>query len=380
MKYLNIFEDLYPGFTSSFSQEGDYRIGDEKFTLEELEDIFNNYRNEFSRNFDINKIKNKSKKDLGLDIYNKLNLKTFFKSFKTIISNDESLEYFDNYIRTLPRRYRKVFKNDHSNYEYPEFKKVKKIESELKNKKSYDLLKIESPALYAELTKMIMWMKNNEKKILITFDGRDTGGKGSISRFILKNFFAAPLGRYMIYKDFGIPTKWEQRNWFFRYKRALPKNGQLVLMDRSWYNRAVNDPVMGYCTNRQYENFMRNVLKFEDDIRNNGIIHIKFWLSIEKETQMVRFNSRKISPIKYWKFSDNDLKSIEKWDEFTLYINEMFKRTGTKKFPWVVVNMDDKPLGWLNALRYILNQVPYDNKNDNILEIYPEVVYEIKNK
>lgn len=382
MKHIKKFEnyDIYPGFTTTFSHDNIQPRIDREFTLDELKDIFSEYKDLFVETMDIKDIKNKLKNELGKDLYNKFNMKSFFNSLTTKLklSEDEAISYFDEYSNTLPRRYRKIFQEDYSNYKKPEFEEVKKIKSKFKNKRSYELLDIESPALFAELTKLVLWVKENNQKVLITFDGRDTGGKGSISRFILKNFFAAPLGRNIIYRDFGVPTKWQQRNWFHRYEKTLPQDGQIVLMDRSWYNRAVNDPVMGYCTEKQYEKFMEDVVPFEQKLKDDGIIHIKFWLSIEKETQLGRFDQRKASPIKFWKFSENDLRAVEKWDDFTPYIDRMFKETATPDMPWVVVNMDDKPLGWLNSLRYILNKVPYPDKDQDILDVYPETVYEIK--
>jgi len=381
MKYLKFFEGIYPGFTTTSTDDtNDYKLDGVDYTLEEISNLFNVYKNEFNKDYDIKRLRELLKKDIDKDLFKKMNLNAFLKSlFVHIkISEDDALNYFDNYIDSIPRRYRKIFDKDYTNYENPAFKEVKKIKSKFRNKASYDLLDTESPALYTELTKMILWVKENNKKILITFDGRDTGGKGSISRFILKNFFAAPLGRNILYQDFGIPTKWQQRNWFHRYEKVFPKEGQMVLMDRSWYNRAVNDPVMGYCTEKQYEKFMKDVIPFEEKIAEQDIIHIKFWLSINKETQLNRFDQRKASPIKHWKFSPNDLRAVEKWDDFTPYVDRMFAETTTPKMPWVVVNMDDKPLGWLNSLRYILNKVPYEDKNENVLEVYPEIVHEIK--
>ncbi|MCB1712860.1 MAG: hypothetical protein KDH96_10385, partial [Candidatus Riesia sp.] len=365
---------------STPSYDLNFRYGDD-FTLEELIDIFDKYFDRFVEDMDVDSIKNDIKQELGDNLYKKMNLKLFFKSLKSnlTLSQDKSVEYFEDYIETIPRRYRKIFDEDYDNYQKSEFEKLKKIKSQIKNKDSYKILDIEQDALYAELTKAVLWIKENGKKFLITLDGRDTGGKGSISRFILRNFFAAPLGRNVIYRDFGVPSEWEQNHWFERYKRVLPDNGQMVMFDRSWYNRAVNDPVMGYCTHEQYKKFMNDVVPFEEKLKRDGITHIKFWLSIEKETQLMRFKQRQASPIKHWKFSPNDMRAIDKWDDFTPYIQRMFKETGTKSYPWVVVNMDDKPLGWLNALRYILNKIPYENKDESILGIYPEIVYEIKN-
>ena len=383
MFYLKKYEkkQLYPGYTSSFtSDEYKYRLDNTDISLSDLKSLFVDYLDDFEDNFNVDILRKKIIEDVGEKMFDDLNIRFFLRSLelKLNISKDSAIDYFNDYITSLPRRYRKINLNDFSDYESEKFKKLKKIKSESKNPMSYKLLDIESPMLYEELTKMVLWVKNNNKKVLVTFDGRDTGGKGSISRFMMRNFFAAPLGRNIIYKDFGIPTKWQQRHWFHRYEKALPQEGQVVLMDRSWYNRAVNDPVMGYCTEKQYEKFMKDVIPFEDYIINDlDIIYVKFWLSIDKETQELRLKQRQESPTKFWKFSENDLKAMSKWDEFTEYIIRMFKNTSTSLSPWVIVNMDDKPLGWLNTLRYILTQVPYDNKNKKILKVYPEILYKI---
>jgi len=375
MKYLKTFEnmDFYNGYTSSFSDDGDYQLYNKNFSLDELLSYFRKYKDIFEKSYDIDKLKIIIKNELN-DLYKKMNVKSFINSLKLqlSISNENSLNYFNMYIDSIPRKYRKIYDHDYSNY------KRKKYKDPNKDKFSEKVLKKESNALYEELTKLVLWVKENNKKVLLTFDGRDSGGKGSLVRFILKNFFAAPLGRNIIYKDFGVPTKWEQKNWFHRYKKNLPTDGQVVLFDRSWYNRAVNDPVMGYCTEKQYDKFMTDTLPFEDYLKDNDIIHIKFWLSIQKETQINRFDKRKNSPIKYWKFSENDLIASTKWDDFTVYINKMFKTTSTPDKPWVIVNMDNKPYGYLNTLRYFLTKIPYENKNTDILKIYPEIVYEIK--
>jgi polyphosphate kinase len=354
---------------------------DIKYSIGELEELFDKYKEIFEDNKNIEKLEELVVNELGEYLYDKLKLDFFFRGLevKQKMSDEEAIEYFDDYIEMIPRRYRKIYKKDFSKYEKPEFEEVKRIKSKLKNRSSYKILNKEAPALFAELTKMLLWVKKNNKKILVSFDGRDTGGKGSIARFIMRNFFASPMGRNLLYRDFGVPTIWQSRNWFHRYKKVLPKECQMVIFDRSWYNRAVNDPVMGYCTKEQYEKFMKEVNPFEKElIEDQDIIYMKFWLSIEKETQELRFQQRQASPIKHFKFSENDRRALEMWDKFTPYIEEMFKKTSTDISPWVVVNMDDKPLGWLNSLRYILNKVPYPNKDQEILDVYPEIVYEVK--
>lgn len=378
MRFLKLYEDIYPGWISNYTNNDfNYHLND-NLSIEDIENIFLFHKEFFLKSFDINKLREDLKNDLGLQLFKKLNVDIFLDSIELNLKVSNNVKnYFDDYIKSINRRYRKIFYKDYKNYKKPEFDELQIIKDKLRNKNSYKLFEIESPALYEELTKMVLWVKENSKKVLITLDGRDTGGKGSLSRFILKNFFAAPLGRNIIYRDFGIPTEWQQKNWFHRYVKQLPKNKEITIFDRSWYNRAVNDPVMGYCTENQYNNFMKNVLPFEEKLIDDELIYIKLWLSIKKETQLLRFEQRKASPIKFWKYSDNDIKAINKWDDFTPFIENMFIETSSDKSPWVVVNMDDKPLGWLNSLRYILNKIPYENKNENILKVYPEILYEI---
>ncbi len=350
-----------------------------KTTLDELISLFNNYKKLYQEDYNIASLNDKIKEEIGSDLYDKLNINQFLKALgvRNSIDIKSSLELFDNYISSLPRRYRKIFYKDESNYELEELEKLKKLKDKIRKKESYDIFHKENKALFTELTKMVLWVKKTGSKVLITCDGRDTGGKGSFIKYMLWNYIASPLANTIFYKAFGIPTKYEQENWFDRYEKVLPIQGQIVLFDRSWYNRAVNDIIMGYCTEEQYNQFMEDVIPFEQSLKDKGIIHIKFWFSIDKETQQSRFEIRQANPIKFWKFSPNDLKAAEKWDYFTRFKNIMFDKTSTDDFPWVVVNMNDKPIGWMNGLRYVLNKVPYENKNEKILDVYPEVVYEI---
>ena len=159
----------------------------------------------------------------------------------------------------------------------------------------------------------------------------------------------------------------------------MPQPGEIVFFDRSWYNRSVVEPAMGYCSEEQYNDFMENVLDWEQHLMmDEDIILIKFWFSITKEKQELRFDLRKSSPLKYWKFSPNDAKVIDKWDIIGKYKNQMFNKTANSNSPWVIVNSNDKKIGRLNAIRYVLSQIDYDDKNEEAGKYYPEVINIIK--
>lgn len=221
-----------------------------------------------------------------------------------------------------------------------------------------------------ELVKLQEWVKNTNQRIAIVFEGRDSAGKGST----IKRFTEVLNPRIFRIVALGMPTEEEKNNWFARYEKELPKPGEIVFFDRSWYNRAVVEPAMGYCTEEQYRDFMENVNKWEAGLVNQGITLIKFWFSITQEKQIQRFELRKTSPIKFWKFSPNDEKVIGKWNIITMYKNQMFEKTSTKKAPWTIINSNDKRIGRLNAMRYALSVINYEGKNPEACEYYPEVV------
>jgi polyphosphate kinase 2 (PPK2 family) len=177
----------------------------------------------------------------------------------------------------------------------------------------------------------------------------------------------------------GVPTEEEKNNWLERYEKELPKPGEIVFFDRSWYNRAVVEPAMGYCTEEQYKDFIDNVVDWEEDmIKRENLILIKFWFSITKEKQLKRFELRKASPLKYWKFSPNDAKVLDKWEIISNFKNQMFSKTSSRLSPWVVINSNDKKIGRLNAMRYVLSTIPYSDKNSDMIDWYPEVVNVLK--
>jgi polyphosphate kinase 2 len=228
--------------------------------------------------------------------------------------------------------------------------------------------------IQVELLKLQEWIMKNKKRVAIVFEGRDAAGKGStIKRF---TEYLNPKGFKVV--ALGVPTPEEKENWLGRYEKYLPGEGEITFFDRSWYNRGVVEPAMGYCTEEQYLNFIEGVLPWEESLIDGGLILIKLWFSITKEKQLLRFEMRKKSPLKYWKFSPNDAKVVDKWDIITKYKNQMFNNTSSSKSPWVVINSNDKRIGMLNAMRYVLWEIDYDNKDEDVSNWYPEVVNVIK--
>jgi polyphosphate kinase 2 len=231
----------------------------------------------------------------------------------------------------------------------------------------------EKNALQVELLKMQEWLNKTGRSVIVVFEGRDTAGKGST----IKKFTEHLNPRFYKIVTKGIPTAKERKNWFGRYEIDI-EPGKIIFFDRSWYNRGIVEPVMGYSSAEEYESFMSQVNGFERKLVSEGNILIKFWLSVTKETQARRFKIRQTSPLAYWKYSPNDAKAQEKWEEYTKYKNKVLKATSTVRAPWVVVDSNDKRISGLNAMRYVLNQVPYEGKNESVIgEPYPEVVTKI---
>jgi polyphosphate kinase 2 len=231
----------------------------------------------------------------------------------------------------------------------------------------------EKNALQVELLKMQEWLKKQGSSVIIVFEGRDTAGKGST----IKKFTEHLDPRFYKVVTKGIPTPEERKDWFGRYSGDI-EPCKIIFFDRSWYNRGIVEPVMGYSSYEEYEAFMAQVNSFEKELVSRGNFLIKFWLSVTKETQARRFKMRQTSPLAYWKYSPNDAQAQEKWDQYTKYKNRVLKLTSTSQAPWVVVDSNDKRISGLNAMRYVLNQVPYDGKNETVIgEPYPEAVTKI---
>lgn len=249
----------------------------------------------------------------------------------------------------------------------------KKKFSEIKDEIIYEE---ELESLQIELLKLQNWVFESKKRVMIIFEGRDAAGKGgTIKRFIEhlnpRRFRVVALQK---------PTEIEAGQFYFqRYFAHLPNPGEIVFFDRSWYNRAIIEPVYKFCTKEQYEKFIKEVPTIENALVNDGIVLIKFWLSINKDTQKERFEERMKSPLKYWKISPIDEKAQELWDDTTYYKDEMFRRTHTDLAPWVIVDSNDKKRARLESIRYVLSKFTYEDKDDEkiysklnskIVEIY----------
>ena len=235
-----------------------------------------------------------------------------------------------------------------------EYASYKKVQKEL----AYE---DELHKLQVELVKLQRWVANTNKRIAVIFEGRDAAGKGGNIRRFMEHLNPRSSRLVALNK----PTEVERGQWYFqRYIKELPDPGEIVFFDRSWYNRAVVEPVMGFCSDSQYKNFLQQVPEFEHMLYEDGIIVIKFWLSITKEEQLKRFDGRKDNPLKRWKFSPVDKKGQELWDRYTHYKAEMFTNTHTTYCPWTIIKTNNKKTARLEAIRYVLSRFDYDGKDD----------------
>jgi len=217
--------------------------------------------------------------------------------------------------------------------------------------------------LQSELVKLQKYISDHKLRLAILFEGRDTAGKGAaIARFTQ---FLNPQHYQSV--ALGKPTKREKGQWYFqRYIKRLPNAGEIVFFDRSWYNRAVVEPVMGFCKEHQYEQFMNQVGNFENMIIEDGIMLVKFWFSIDSIAQKNRIQNRLESPLEIWKVSPVDLAAQEKWEDFTKYKEAMFAGSHSDKSPWIIVKGDKREYMRIQAMRYILSLFDYDNKSTEI--------------
>jgi len=235
----------------------------------------------------------------------------------------------------------------------------------------HEQYELEKRRLQVELLKLQKWVIKKNKKIAIIFEGRDAAGKGSTIKRFIEHLI--PKNAQVI--ELGIPTEKQNKQWFKTYEKLLPEKGKIHFFDRSWYSRALIQPAMGYCTEKQYKYFMKKVNKWEKKQVKNGLILIKFYLSISKESQSLRFKIRQSHQLKYWKFSNNDLIALSKWDIISKFKDQMFQHTSTADIPWVVINADNKMIGRLNAMRYVLSSIHYDDKKDLKPKKYSKVSY-----
>ena len=223
--------------------------------------------------------------------------------------------------------------------------------------------------LQTELVNLQKWIAKKNMRVAVIFEGRDAAGKGgSIKRF--KEHLNPRTSRVVALTK---PTKVEKGQWYFRrYIKELPNPGEIVFFDRSWYNRAVVEPVMGFSTKKQYEKFITQVPEFEHLLYEDNLKVIKFWFSISKEEQKNRFDARLNNPLKRWKFSPVDMKGQELWDRYTHYKEQMFSRTHTNFSPWIIVKTNDKKQARLESMRYILSQFDYDGKGESKVSLLPD--------
>ena len=223
--------------------------------------------------------------------------------------------------------------------------------------------------LQAELVDLQQWVAKYNKRVCIIFEGRDAAGKGSAIRRFIEHLNPRSMKVVALTK----PTDVEKGQWYFRrYIKEMPNPGEIVFFDRSWYNRAVVEPVMGFCSNEEYDQFMVQVPEFEHMLYEDGIEIIKFWFSISKDEQIKRFNARLASPLKRWKFSPVDQEGQRRWDEYTLFKEQMFSKTHTTFSPWIIIKTNDKKEARLESMRYVLSRFKYENKGSSATTIFPD--------
>ncbi|MGH1436246.1 MAG: polyphosphate kinase 2 [Lewinella sp.] len=223
--------------------------------------------------------------------------------------------------------------------------------------------------LQAEFVNLQKWIAQKGMRVAVIFEGRDAAGKGgSIKRF--KEHLNPRTSRVVALTK---PTEVERGQWYFRrYIKALPNPGEIVFFDRSWYNRAVVEPVMDFCTPEQYEQFIMQVPEFEHLLYEDNLKIIKFWFSISKDEQKKRFDARLSNPLKQWKFSPVDVKGQELWDKYTHFKEQMFSKTHTNFSPWIIVKTNDKKQARLESMRYVLSQFDYEGKGESKIPLLPD--------
>lgn len=223
--------------------------------------------------------------------------------------------------------------------------------------------------LQAELVDLQQWAAKHKKRICILFEGRDAAGKGGAIRRFTEHLNPRSMRVVALTK----PTEIEKGQWYFRrYIKELPEPGELVFFDRSWYNRAVVEPVMDFSTDEQYNKFMVQVPEFEHMLHEDGVIIIKFWFSISKEEQKKRFNSRLKNPLKQWKFSPVDKEGQIRWDKYTSYKEQMFSQTHTSFSPWIIIKTNSKKQARLESIRYVLSRFEYYRKGSSNTTVLPD--------
>jgi polyphosphate kinase 2 len=234
-----------------------------------------------------------------------------------------------------------------------------------------DTLKYETELekLQIELVKMQRWVQEKKKRVAILFEGRDAAGKGGTILRFTEHLSPRALRVVALPK----PTEEETGQWYFqRYMKQLPNRGEIVFFDRSWYNRAIVEPVNGFCTDAEYDRFMRQVPEFEHMLFEDGITVVKFWFSISKKEQLKRFEGRRKNPLRQWKLSPIDARAQELWDDYSKYKELMFSRTHTSFSPWLIVRANNKKKARLESMRHVLSLFDYAGKDKAEVSLSPD--------
>jgi len=256
-------------------------------------------------------------------------------------------------------------RNDRARAEAAEREDGKKKPGKKLPKKRYEK---ELSRLQIELIKLQEWVKEQGLKVVVIFEGRDAAGKGGT----IKRITEAVNPRICRVVALGTPTERERTQWYFqRYVAHLPSAGEIVLFDRSWYNRAGVERVMGFCDDAEYQEFLRACPEFERMLIRSGIVLLKYWFSVSEEEQEKRFRQRLKAPTKRWKLSPMDLESRARWDDYSRAKDEMFAYTDTKQSPWYVVDADDKNAARLNCIHHLLSSIPYEDLSPAPMELPP---------
>ena len=223
--------------------------------------------------------------------------------------------------------------------------------------------------LQTELVNLQKYVKEKKLRVAILFEGRDASGKGgSIKRFM--EHLNPRSSRVVALPK---PTEIEKGQWYFRrYIKQLPNPGEMVFFDRSWYNRAVVEPAMGFCSDEQYQKFLVQVPEFEHMLYEDGVILIKFWFSVSKDEQKTRFDSRLNNPLKVWKYSPVDMKGQELWDDYTKFKENMFSKTHTPFSPWIIVKTNNKKIARRESIRHVLSMFDYPEREKSSVNLYPD--------
>ena len=224
--------------------------------------------------------------------------------------------------------------------------------------------------LQEELVKFLDWIKAKKLKVVVLFEGRDAAGKGGT----IKRITSELNPRFARVVALGVPTEREKSQWYFqRYINHLPAAGEMVIFDRSWYNRAGVERVMGFCSEEEYWEFLRSCPNFERMMIRSGIILVKYWFSVSREEQYRRFKARVKDPTRYWKLSNMDIASLEKFEDYSRAKDEMMAYTDTKESPWWVVESDDKKKARLNCIHHLLSLIPYEDLPHEVTKLPPMI-------